>query len=216
MTVQSFDTVKNHNKLLIRKALEGSIFIKPYVEADAPITKIWTAAGGLIIPTGFVDVGLLNKKSAQKWARDTDSADTESFGYGEPTRRDITKDISTADFSMQESKRQVLELYNGADYSGVAADTDGNIVIDKPSRPQVRLWTLLSLSKDGDAADAIYFARIMPMCQVTKIGDQTLGEDEEVLYPVTMTGYREPAYKTAVREIWGGPGIDRAAMGFGA
>ena len=40
MTVQSFDTVKNHNKLLIRKALEGSIFIKPYVEADAPITKI--------------------------------------------------------------------------------------------------------------------------------------------------------------------------------
>lgn len=56
----------------------------------------------------------------------------------------------------------------------------------------------------------------MPMCQVTKIGDQTLGEDEEVLYPVTMTGYREPAYKTAVREIWGGPGIDRAAMGFGA
>lgn len=216
MTVQSFDTVKNHNKLLIRKALEGSIFIKPYVETDAPITKIWTAAGGLIIPTGFVDVGLLNKKSAQKWARDTDSADTESFGYGEPTRRDITKDVSTVDFSMQESKRRVLELYNGADYSGVTADTDGNIVIDKPSRPQVRLWTLLSLSKDGDAADAIYFARIMPMCQVTKIGDQTLGEDEEVLYPVTMTGYREPAYKTAVREIWGGPGIDRAAMGFGA
>ena len=216
MTVQSFDTVKNHNKLLIRKALEGSIFIKPYVEADAPITKIWIAAGGLIIPTGFVDVGLLNKKSAQKWARDTDSADTESVGYGEPARRDITKVISTADFSMQESKRQVLELYNGADYSGVTPDTDGNIVIDKPSRPQVRLWTLLSLSKDGDAADAIYFARIMPMCQVTKIGDQTLGEDEEVLYPVTMTGYRAPAYKTAVREIWGGPGIDRAAMGFGA
>ena len=216
MTVQSFDTVKNHNKLLIRKALEGSIFIKPYDEADAPITKIWTTAGGLIIPTGFVDVGLLNKKSAQKWARDTDSADTESFGYGEPTRRDITKDISTVDFSMQESKRRTLELYNGADYSGVVADTDGNIVIDKPSRPQVRLWTLLSLSKDGDAADAIYFARIMPMCQVTKIGDQTLGEDEELLYPVTMTGYREPAYKTAVREIWGGPGIDKAAMGFGA
>ena len=215
MTVQTFETVREHNNQLIRKALEGSVFVKPYDEADAPITKIYTAAGGLIIPTGFVDVGLINKQQAQAWARDTGTADVESWGYGEPTRRDVNKDTTTLDITMQESKRVVLGLYNLADYSQVKADADGNIIVDKPDRPGVQRYTLLSLSKDGDGADAIYFARIMGNCQVTKVGNQKFGEEDALEYPVTLTGYRDARYGTAVREIWGGPGIDATAMGFG-
>lgn len=214
MTVQTFESVRKHNNLLIRKALEGSIFVKPYDEADQPITQIFTTAGGLIIPSGFEDVGLIDKKQAQKWARDTGTSDVESFGYGEPTRRDVNKDTSTVDFTMQESKALVMGIYNMADYSQVKPDADGNIIVDKPGRPGVKKYTLLSLSKDGGGADTIYFARIMPNCQVTKVGDQTLGEDEAVVYPVTFTGYRDKRYSTAVREVWGGPGADAAAMGF--
>ena len=216
MTVQTFESVREHNNRLIRKALEGSIFVKPYDEQDEAITQIYTPAGGLIIPAGLVDVGLINKQQAQAWARDTGTADVESWGYGEPTRRDVNKDTTTLDITMQESKRVVLGLYNLADYSQVKADADGNIIVDKPDRPGVMRYTLLSLSKDGDGADAVYFARIMPNCQVTKVGNQKLGEDDAVEYPVTVTGYRDSRYGTAVREIWGGPGLPVEAMGFSA
>lgn len=214
MTVNTFDSVRKHNTRLIRKALEGSIFIKPWEEGDPEIEQVWTAAAGLLIPPGYEDVGVISKKDATKWARDTDTADAESWGYGEPTRRDINKDISTMAFTMQESKRRVFELHQGVDLSQVKPDAEGNIVIDKPGRPQSRFWRAFQLCKDGDGVDAIYFLRALPRCSVTKFEDQTWGEDDEIQYGVELTGYRDPEWGTAVREVWGGPGVDAAEMGF--
>ncbi|NNG20497.1 hypothetical protein HJ590_13160 [Naumannella sp. ID2617S] len=214
MSVQSFDSVRKHNTRLIRKALEGSIFVKRWEEADPEIEKVYTSATGLVIPTGYEDVGVISKKDAAKWARDTDTADVESWGYGEPTRRDVNKDISTVAFTMQESKRQVFELHQGVDLSAVRPDADGNVVIDKPGRPQAIHWRLFMLAKDGDGADAVYFLRALPRCTVSKFEDQTWGEEDEIQYGVEMTGYKDQAWGTAVREIWGGPGLDAEEMGF--
>lgn len=216
MSIPTFESARNHNTKLIRKGLEGSVFIKPWAEDDPEIEKIYTTSGGLLIPSGFVDVGVINKKDAVKWARDLDTADVESWGYSEPTRRDINKDVTTMAFTMQESKRQVFELYNGVDLSAVVPDSDKNIVLDKPGRPQPRIWRAFQLAKDGDGADAYYFMRILPRCQVSKVEDQTWGEDDEIAYGVELTGYKDNGWGTAVREIWGGPGIDAVAMGFSA
>lgn len=214
MSVTAFDDVQDHNRKLIRKALQGSVFVKRWDDADTPITKIWTTASGLVIPAGFVDVGMITKSDAVKFARDTDSADVESWGYGEPTRRDLTKDITTMEFTMQESKRQAFELHSGVDLSQVRADADKNIVIDKPRRPQAIDYRVFSLSKDGDGVDAIYFMKLLPNASVTGVSEQTHGEDAELTYGVTMTGFFDEDYGTAVREIWGGPGIDVTGMGF--
>lgn len=214
MSVQTFDSVRDHNPRLIRKALEGSIFMKRWEKEDQPITQIYTAAGGLIIPAGYIDVGVINKKDATKWARDTDTADVESWGYGEPTRRDINKDVSTMSFTMQESKRQVFEVYNSVDLSAVAPDAEGNIVMDKPNRPQKMEWRAFQLCKDGDGLDAIYFLRALPRCTVTKVQDQTWGEEDEIQYGVELTGYKDADWGTAVREVWGGPGLSATDMGF--
>ena len=130
MSVKTFDSVRTPNVKNIRKALAGAVFIKRWAEGDAPITKVYTTAGGLIIPAGYTDVGVLSKSSAAKFARETNTSDVESFGYAQPTRRDITSDVTTVQFTMQESKRQVFELHGGVDLSAVKADTDGNIVID--------------------------------------------------------------------------------------
>ena len=213
MTTVTFEDVKRHNTALIRKALEGSVFVKEWHPDDPEIEQIW-GENGLIIPPGYVDVGVLEKKSAQKWARETDQADVESWGYGEPTRRDLTKDTSTVDFVMQESKRAVFEIYNSVELSGVHPDAQGNLVMDKPGRPQPRTYRAFSLSKDGDLDNAIYFARILPRSMMTKPGDQTLGEETELQYPVQLTGFTDPKWGTAVREIWAGPGLDVGAMGF--
>lgn len=216
MSVQSFDAIRDTNTRLIRKALAGVVFVKRYEESDPEIEQVYTSAGGLMIPAGYVDVGAISKSAAVRFARDTASSDVESWGFGEPTRRDITRDVTTMQFTMQESKKQVFELYNSVDLSGVSPDAEGNVVVDKPTRPQRMNWRAFSLSKDGDGTDAIYFLKWLPNAQVTAIEDQSWSEESEINYTVTLTGYEDPTLKTSVREIWGGPGLDPTAMGFSA
>lgn len=214
MTAVSFEGAINENRRLIRKALSGAIFVKKWASADEPIEKIYTTAGGLVIPSGYKHVGLVRKSDAAAFARDIDTADVESWGHGEPTRRDINKDVTTLKFVMQESKKAVFELYNQVDLSANVPTADGNIVMDKPTSPTAREYRALVVSKDGGGADTIYFARWLPLVQVTNVEDQTWGEDDEVNYGVTLTAFTDPAVKTAVRELWGGPGLDATAMGF--
>ena len=219
MPIETFDSVRSSNTKNIRKALAGAVFVKRYVDADPAIVKVWTTAGGLLIPAGYKDVGILSKSSAVKLARATNTADVESWGYAQPTRRDITTDVTTIQFTMQESKKVSLELHGGLDLSAVTPDADGNIVIDKPSRPQMLDWRVFVLSKDGDGADAIYWLDWLPNAQVTGMEDQEYSEANEKAYTVTMTGYEDPTLLTAHRQIWGGPGIDHTTatgMGFSA
>lgn len=216
MSVTTFDDVKGHDVKQIRKALEGAVFAKRWEEGDDAITQIFTDDLGLIIPSGYMSVGLLSKSSAVTLARDTGSSEVESWGVGEPTRIDLTTDSATMKFTMQESKRIAFELYNGVDLSQVTSDADNNIIIDKPSRPQKLDWRIFALSKDGDGENAIYFLKWLPNCSITAIEDQTLSEEDALTYTVTASGLTDPVVKTAVREVWGGPGLDPTAMGFTA
>ena len=216
MSITTLEDAQDHNPRLIRKALEGSIFIKPWAKTDAEIEKIYTAAGGLIIPTGYVDVGVIAKDQAVQWDRETETADVNSWSYAEPTRRDLVKDVVTMAFNMHESKNRVFELWHGVDLSAVTADSDGNIVIDKPKTPQARRYRVFQLAKDGDGADAVYFMRCLPNAQVTGVGGQKWGDDAELVYPITMTGSFDPDWGTSQREIWGGPGVSATDMGFTA
>lgn len=210
----TFAEIKGHNLRLIRKALAGVVFAKRWAADDDPIEQVWTNAGGLMVPAGYQSVGATSKDDAVTNSRDIETSEVTSWGYGEPTRVDITTDTSTLQFTMQESKRLVLELYNQADYSSVAPDSDGNIVLDKPSIPEVLEWRIFTLSKDGDGPNAIYFMRWYPYCRITSVEDLEETEGSERRYTVTASGFQDPAALTAVREIWGGPGLPLDAMGF--
>lgn len=210
----SFDDVKGHNTKNIRKALGGAVFAKRYEDGDEEITQVYTEAAGLIIPSGYQSVGVLSKSSATQFARDTGTDEVESWGYGEPTRTDLTRDVTTLRFTMQESKRLAFELYNQVDLSAVTPDSDGNIVMDKPTRPQKLDWRIFVLSKDGDGLQSIYFLKWLPNCSITGVEALDLAEANEMAYTVTATGYEDPAIRTAVREVWGGPGLDAEAIGF--
>lgn len=211
----TFAEVKGHNRDLIRKVLEMSIFVKPHEDGDEEITQVWDGTG-LVVPPGYVSVGLVTKGDGASWTRDQSTSDTESMGYAEPTRRDITSDVNGLAFTMQESKRQVLELYHGIDLAGVTTDANGNFYYDKPSRPSVRRYRVLALGKEGDGNEAIYLARWLPNAQITENGEQAWVEETEIQYPATLTGFTDDEFQTSFREIWGGPGIDHEAMGFPA
>lgn len=214
MSVATFDSIKGHNVRNIRKALAGALFVKRFEEGDAPITRVWSESEGLIIPADYVSVGVTAKGSPPQFGRDMQTSDVESWGHAEPTRSDVSRDVDTLQFTAQESKLVVFELYRGADYSSVTPDVDGNIILDKPSTPSTDFWRAFTLSKDGDGADAVYWLDWLPRCSVTAVENQTLSEDTELQFSVTLTGYQDPAVSTSRRTIWGGPGLDPEAMGF--
>lgn len=216
MPVQTFSAAKGHQDSNIRKALEMAIFVKPKVDGDTEVNKIWTATGGLIVPAGYVSVGLMTKADGASWSRDQSSSDVESIGYGEPTRRDITKDVVGLAFTMQESKRQAMELFHGLDLSAVTTDTDGNFFFDKASLPVSRHYRVLAIGKDGDGPNAKYMARWLPNAQITEMGEQAWQDEAELNYPATFTAYTDDVFGTSMREIWGGPGVDHVKMGFPA
>jgi hypothetical protein len=210
----SFAELQNHFDDLIRKGLEGSVFAKRYAEADPEIAKLKDATGLLAIPPGYVDVGNLTKDQGVNWTRDIESSDTNSLGKSEPTRRDITSDVTGLQFTMQESKRVVFELYDGIDLTAVKQDANGNVSWDKADRPASIKYRMFALFKDGDGADAIYFAKWLPRAEVTDRGEQSWNEDGEVQYPVTITAYNDKTVGTSMRTLWAGPATKMTAMGF--
>ena len=211
----TFNDIKGHNPKNIRKILEMAIFVKRYDDADTEITSIWDGTG-LTLPAGYESVGLTTKSDGATWQRDQEVSDVTSHGYAEPTRRDILSDQTGLNFTAQEAKRTTLELDKGVDLSAVKPDANGNLVIDKPSRPQPLYWRVLAIGKDGDGPDAIYVVRWLPRAQVTENAEQNWSEESELTFPSTFSAYTDPEVGTAMREIWAGPGLDHAEMGFPA
>ena len=211
----TFNDIKGHNPKNIRKILEMAIFVKRYDDADEEITSIWDGTG-LVLPAGYESVGLTTKSDGATWQREQEVSDVTSHGYAEPTRRDILSDQTGLNFTAQEAKRITLELDKGVDLSGVEPDANGNLVIDKPSRPQPLYWRVLAIGKDGDGPDAIYVVRWLPRAQVTENAEQNWSEESELTFPSTFSAYTDPKVGTSLREIWAGPGLDHAEMGFPA
>ena len=211
----TFNDIKGHNPKNIRKILEMAIFVKRYDDADTEINSIWDGTG-LTLPAGYESVGLTTKSDGATWQRDQEVSDVTSHGYAEPTRRDILSDQTGLNFTAQEAKRTTLELDKGVDLSAVEPDTNGNLVIDKPSRPQPLYWRVLAIGKDGDGPDAIYVVRWLPRAQVTENAEQNWSEESELTFPSTFSAYTDPEVGTAMREIWAGPGLDHVEMGFPA
>jgi len=212
--MSSFSELQNHFDDLIRKGLEGSVFAKRFASADTAISKLKDGTGLLSLPPGYADVGNLTKDQGVQWTRDIDSSETMSLGKSEPTRRDVVSDVTGLQFTMQESRKAVFELYDGIDLTGIKQDANGNVSWDKADRPASIYYRMFALFKDGDGADAIYFAKWLPRTQVVDRGEQSWNEQNEVQYPVTITAYVDRPVGTSMRTLWAGPAAKMTAMGF--
>lgn len=213
----SWESLKEHQNALIRKALEGSVFIAPF--SSSSVTSLTGADSSLnTLPAGYEDVGFLTDDGAQ-FSREVDSSDITSWGSVEPTRRDITADTTELALAMQETKSATIGLYTGADMSAVVPDaTSGEVSIEKPDRPAVRFYRVLSIGVDLSEAGDIYVARYLPRASVTDYDDQAYqsSDDEPILWSVTMTGYMDSVVGYSERWMFGGPGWEAllSSMGF--
>jgi hypothetical protein len=192
---------------LIRKALQGSVFIAPSTADGITALTTGAAAGLNALPEGYTDVGMLTTDGTAL-SEGITSSDIASWGFADPTRSDITKRTSTAKFTMQETNLRSIGLYTGADTAGILADaTTGEVQIAQPSIPTKRYYRTLILAVDTSDDGEIYIARFWPRASVTDLDDQSYANgDDPVEWGVTLTAYPDSDLGFATQYLFGGPG----------
>lgn len=202
----AWETLKKHQLQLIRKALEGSTFLAP--PSAAAVTALTGPDMSLLaLPSEYVDVGAMSDDGSQ-FAENIDSSDITSWGHAEPTRRDITSDVTTLQMNCQETSRLTMALYNTVDPDSLVPGANGEVTFDKPSRPRQQTWRSLTIGVDLADGGEIYIGRFLPRASVTDKDDQNFqsSDDEALGYPVTMTAYMDSTLGTSCRFFFGGPG----------
>lgn len=212
----SVATLAARQSALIRKAQDAAIFVAP--TTVAAVTAITTGASGdlITLPVGWDSLGHHTEDDGINWTREVNTSETRSHGSNEPTRRDITSDVTGLVVLAQETKMTTMELFHQADLSAVTPDaTTGEIAFSRPSMPATRYYRLLSIAQDGSGTDTIYFGRFCPRASVTEFADQPWTKEDEVRWPLTFTAYVDDTLGYSMREMWGGPGIDALAVSMG-
>jgi hypothetical protein len=222
--VADYEALKNKQTELIRKALDGSVFVAD-VTADA-ITNLTTYTAGppvvidlTPLPTGYDDLGWLTNDGAQ-FSRDVSASEVTSWGSVTPTRTDVTSDSTTMTVTAQETKLLTIGMATGADLSGITpAVNTGEVSIAKPARPKSKHYRVLSLAVDQGDDGEIYIARFLPRAKVTGYAEQSFGGgDDPITWGVTLAGEEDSTLGYSERWIFGGPGWNAllVPMGFSA
>jgi hypothetical protein len=204
----AIDALQNLKTDLIRKTLNGSVFIAPYTAATVSETTLFNATTGDLqtLPAGFRDLGYLTEAGAS-FNRAITKVDVNSWQSLPPTRTDLTADVTTLQVICQETNLRTLGLFTGAaDTAFTPAGPNGVIRIDAPARPIIRRYRLLSISVDETDLGEIVMARYLPKAMPTSYGKQDFATATEVHYDVTFTAFSDDVLGTPESYMFGGAG----------
>jgi len=214
----TFEEVRGAQSHLILKALGGFILVAP-MTVEMP-EKFTDETGALIDlnATGFKPLGWLTKGDGINFSRETENQETESYGALEPTRVDFTKDVTSAAFRMQETNKQVLELYYNTDLSNVTVDANGEFSFVNDAQPATIYRRMIHIGKDGNGDNAKYIIKAMPRAVLSEVQEQGWTPESELSYGLTVKATTDDELGYSVRHAFAGPGIKAIAadMGFQA
>lgn len=214
----NYDDLKNKQADLIRKALDGSVFLAPATAGPIVNLTTYTAAQAgppavpekielSPLPADWDDLGYLSNDGAA-FARDVASSEVTSWGSVTPTRTDITSDTTTLTVTAQETKLLTLGLATGADLANIVPDANsGEVKIAKPARPKSKHYRVLSLAVDEGDGGEIYVARFLPRAKVSSYAEQAFGGgDDPIAWGVTLTGEVDDTLGYSEEWLFGGAG----------
>lgn len=214
MPATSFDALKSAKSNNILKVLDAVVCVAP-MSVAVPTT--FTVAGELqSLPAGFRSIGWVTKDDGYTWSRDTDMSEVTSHGSVEPTRRDITQDVTGLEMTAQETSRLVLELSNNVDLTD-AEVVDGELSYTRSVSPSTRYWRLIAIGKDGAGDDTTYIVNILPRAMISEYGEITWSDEDALTYPLTWSATVDQDLGYSFRQVLAGPGFAARAedMGFG-
>lgn len=204
----AIDALQSLQNDLIRKTLNGSVFIAPYSAATVDEATLFDTATGELktLPTGFKDLGYLTDAGAS-FNRSVTNSDVTSWQSLTPTRSDLTADTTTLQVICQETNLQTLGLYTGAaDTALNPATANGVVRVDKPARPTGLEYRVLSIAVDETSEGEVVLCRYLPKAKPTAFGKQDFAKANEIQYDVTFTGYVDDVLGSPESFIFGGAG----------
>lgn len=215
----SYDTLKNKQRELIRKALDGSVFVAPFADAAGTPSAVFTGLTAktgtapnevidlVALPTGWDDLGLLSNDGVSL-ASDVTTSDVQSWGSVTPTRTDIISDTTTLTVTAQETKALTIGILSGVDVAALTPNVDtGEVAFAKPTRPAGSYYRLFSLAVDLADGGEIYIGRFLPRAKKSNQGEQAFGGgDDPISYPFTFTGEVDDALGFSEKWYFGGAG----------
>lgn len=203
---------------LIWKALGGIIYYAPTTQAiPSAFTINATADLDGAAFTGYKKLGLITKGEGITFSRDFSTVTEESWGYNEPTRTDVTSDVVSAQFTLMETKRSVLELFDFVDLSAVTPDvTTGETVYNKPVISAPNYARMIFLGVDGAGTSRRYRIKVMPRAQVVAVADETWSSGAATHFQITVRASVDTVLGYAVRNVLAGPGQKSQATAFQA
>ncbi|AKJ72367.1 major tail protein [Gordonia phage GTE8] len=217
----SFASLAKRQGELIRKPLAGIIGVAPEdLELDADFKLTTLAAGGAIELADLSDfdqLGWVSKSDGVVFSADTETSDVESWGALEPTRSDITKDVTSAQFTCQETNKVVLEMFYNVSLETVFGDYDtGEVDFNQAVDPSTTYRRMLFLSKDGSGPKEVFIGKLMPRAGVTAKSDQNWNSEDALVHGMTITAKVDDEMGYAVRHMFGGAGwkAQLTKMGF--
>ena len=213
-----YASIQGKNNAHIRKGLQGSVFIAESTAAVITAATLFSPTGGILLPTGYKDLGWTTDDGAS-FSRSIGTSDITSWGSTAPTRSDVTSDVTTVGVTAQETKLLTIGLYTGAATTGMVPSTatGGSVTVQQPAIANPRSYRMLVLAVDTNNAGEFYIARFLPQVKVTDFGDQSFnGGDAGIVYPLTFTAYPDATAGYSQAYFYGGPGFSSlsTSMGF--
>ena len=192
---------------LIRKVQAASVF---FAASNVAIPTAFTSGASAdltALPVDWEDIGLVTKEDAYTWARDVGMSETTSHGFVDPTRRDITSNVSSLAFSAQETKLKTLGIYHNLDLAAVTATAvTGEFTFSDPLTPGTRFHRIIAIGQDGAGTGTIYIIRVIPRAILSEPGEQAWSDEDELVYPMTLTATPDTTLGYSMRYVFGGPG----------
>lgn len=203
----NYAAVQTKKDELIRKALAGSVFIG---SSSAPVVTALTGTDSTlaVLPgtNAYTDGGNFTDEGA-RFSRAVERSEVTSFGSYNPTRTDITSDAETFAIDFQETNKQTISMFTGADPASlVPTVASGELKIVKPDRPSPRTYRVLALSVDGPTESEIYIARFYPRVKVSDFSDQAYAKDGVIQWGATFAAEKDSTVGSSLVYFFGGPG----------
>ena len=151
-------------------AYTGAVYVGP-TTATAPTASDSTT-------TGFTDLGFINSDGVKESINKTVQS-IKAWQNGATVRTVVSEAEYSIQFTLIETKLEVLELYYGVDVT--AGVIDGN-----PSATGGRKSFII------DAIDGLNIERTyIPAGEVTAVGERVLASSEPLGYEITITAYAD-------------------------
>lgn len=221
----TFADLDNKKVDLIRKALQGAVLLgQPGTAMPSSLTVDSTTTPGTpvlnsVIQTDFKDLGEISDAGAV-FSDAVSTNDITSWGRLEPSRRDISSDVTTLHVVAQETNLMTLTSYYGLTSDAITPNaTTGEVAVRKPSTAAVTYYPMIVIGVDGNEDNEIYCAAFLPRVGLSDRGDKTLASGADGIYQdSTWTAFTDTTAGYSLEWHYGGPGWKAllTEMGFGA